>query len=434
MGTVGDMRGDRQDALAEARAAERALGAVMQAIGRSSGDLDAIIDTVLDGALGLCEAQLGILFLYEPGEGFRAAHMKGVPPAFAAWLEGRAIRPGPHTGLGRIERVLAAVNIADVRSEDVYASGEPLRIATAELGGARSFMAMPMRAGARLVGAFTIYRRELRPFEEKHVDLVRRFAEHAVVALENARLIAESRRLSEELAAVNRSLEDRVAAQVAELERLSGLRRFLPAHVAELVLNAGERDLLASHRGKIAALFCDLRRFTAFPETAEPEEVMEVLEGFHGEAGRIVDRHGGTITHRAGDGLMVVLNDPLPVERPADSAVALAIALRDRLAARCEDWRALGHDLGVGLGLALGYATLGLVGSESRYDYTAVGSMVNMAARLCDAAADGQILATRRVVAECAAPPRVADLGERSLRGVARPVAICAIEGAAAPA
>jgi len=147
---------------------------------------------------------------------------------------------------------------------------------------------------------------------------------------------------------------------------------------------------------------------------------MEVLEAFHRVSGEAIDRHQGTITHRAGDGLMVVLNDPLPIEAPADTAVALAVELRDALVARCAGWRDLGYDLGVGFGLSLGSATLGLVGSESRYDYTAIGTVVNVAARLCDEADHGQILATRRLLAECAGPPAHAALGERSFRGRSR--------------
>lgn len=421
------------DVLAKSRSAEAALAEIIQIIGRSSGDLDAILEAILHRALDLCDAQLGILYLYDPGEGFHAAHMQGVPRAFAEYLTAKgAIRPDPATGLGRVETRREPVSIADVKAEDVYAAGEELRRATVELGGARSFLSVPMLRGEHLVGAFNIYRQEVRPFEDKHVSLVRRFADHSVVAIENARLIHEARTLSDELASLNASLERQVADQVEELRRFASLRRFLPAHVAEVVLGAENEGLLESHRGKIAALFCDLRGFTAFSETAEPEEVMEVLEAYHGQAGAIVDRHQGTITHRAGDGLMVVLNDPLPVEAPAEKAVALALELRAALGRACEGWRALGHDLGVGMGLSLGYATLGLIGSESRYDYTAVGTVVNVAARLCDEAADGQILATQRLVAECADPPPLTDLGERRFPGVARPIKVFALGAPAA--
>ena len=172
------------------------------------------------------------------------------------------------------------VSIDDVVGEDIYGQREPLRVATVELGGARSFLAVPMLAGEALVGALTIYRQEVRPFAESNVDILKRFADQSVVALENARLIHETQALSHQLTEANRSLQERVEAQVAELERLSALRRFLPDQVAELVLTDGKESLLSSHRRKISALFCDLRGFTPFSETAEPEEVMEASNNF----------------------------------------------------------------------------------------------------------------------------------------------------------
>ena len=206
------------------------------------------------------------------------------------------------------------------------------------------------------------------------------------------------------------------------------LRRFLPDQVAELVLTDGKESLLSSHRRKISALFCDLRGFTPFSETAEPEEVMEVLEQFHSLTGKVVSDHSGTITNRAGDSLMVVLNDPLPVENAADEAVQLAVAMHAVLLEACERWQELGYSLGVGIGLSTGYATLGLVGSAGQYDYTAVGTVVNMASRLCGVAKHGQILTTQRLIAECGVQPDFEDIGEQEIRGVSRPVRLCAIK------
>lgn len=412
-----------------AQAAEHAMGQVIQIIARSAGDLDLAMAAILDGALSLCEAQLGILYRYDPATGFRAEHMKGVPRAFADFLaEQGSFKVDPGTGLGRIETRHETVNIPDVRGEDVYSRREPLRVATAELGGARSFLAAPMLAGERMVGALTIYRQEVRPFSDKDAHILQRFADQSVVALENARLIHEARLLSDQLTETNRSLRERVEAQVAQLERLSMLRRFLPDQIAELVLTEGKEELLSSHRRKIAALFCDLRGFTAFSETAEPEEVMEVLEEFHSLTGRVVSDHGGTIVQRAGDGLMVVLNDPLPVENAADAAVRLAVAMRSALVEACLRWRQFGFPLGVGIGVSAGYATLGLVGSAGRYDYTAVGTVVNMASRLCNEASDGEILAPQRLVAECTVQPPLAWTSETEIKGVSRPVTVCAIE------
>ena len=387
------------------------------------------MQAVLEGALDLCDAQLGILYRYEAAKGFRAEHMKGVPQPFFDFLTNQGwFRGDQSTGIGRMETQRAPVNIDDVVGEDFYAQREPLRVATVELGGARSFLAVPMLAGEELVGALTIYRQEVRPFAESDVELLKRFADQSVVALENARLIHQTQTLSDQLTETNRSLQERVEAQVAELERLSALRRFLPDQVAELVLTDGKESLLSSHRRKISALFCDLRGFTPFSETAEPEEVMEVLEQFHSLTGKIVSDHGGTITNRAGDSLMVVLNDPLPVENAADEVVRLSIAMRSVLLVACERWQELGYSLGAGIGLSTGYATLGLVGSAGQYDYTAVGTVVNMASRLCGLAEHGQILTTQRLIAECSVQPDFDEIGEQEIRGVSRPVRLCVIK------
>ena len=192
--------------LAAARSAEQAIGEILKIIGRSPENLDDVFGTLLDNALRLCEAELGILFLYDPSEGYRAAHSRGVPERFADWLKRGPIKAAPETGLGRIAKDYRALNIEDVRGEDIYRQGDPLRVATADLGGARSFAAIPMLAGDTLKGAFTIYRQQVRPFEQHHIELVDRFADQAVIALENTRLLTEIRGLSRDLAELNRSL------------------------------------------------------------------------------------------------------------------------------------------------------------------------------------------------------------------------------------
>jgi class 3 adenylate cyclase len=385
---------------------------------------DDVFDILLDNALRLCEAELGILFLYDPSEGYRAAHLRGVPEPFADWLKRGPIEAAPGTGLGRIAKDHRALTIEDVRGEDIYRQGDPLRIATADLGGARSFAAIPMLAGDTLKGAFTIYRQRVRPFEQHHVELVDRFADQAVIALENIRLLAGIRALSRDLAELNRSLRDQVQEQVKELERLSLLRRFLPPEIADIVMTSGDVSLLSSHRRRIAALFCDLRGFTAFSETAEPEEVMEVLETFHSATGALVGEFQGTITSRAGDGLMVVLNDPVPIRHPAPSAARLAHRMRATAMELCEGWQRHGHDLGVGLGVSIGYATLGMIGGESRSDYTAIGTVVNVASRLCDRAAHGEVLVTQQVAAELDGQAQLTRAGEIVLKGVSRPLEV----------
>lgn len=229
-------------------------------------------------------------------------------------------------------------------------------------------------------------------------------------------------RQSAELAQWNQTLEARVREQVEEIERLGRLRRFLSPSVAEIVASGGE-SALRSHRRQVAALFCDLRGSTAFSENAEPEEAMEVFDTYHRELGELIFRYDATIDHRAGDGMMVIFNDPLPCEEPARRAVELALAMRDRMAELQAGWRRRGHELGFAVGVSLGYATLGMVGFEGRYDYMANGSVVVLAARLCHEAEAGQIVVSQRVVGAIDGELEVEPLGELTLKGLPRPVA-----------
>ena len=225
-----------------------------------------------------------------------------------------------------------------------------------------------------------------------------------------------------ELARLNDSLEQRVGSQVEEIERLARLKRFLSSEVADLITAEGKESLLESHRRLIACLFCDVRNFTAFSDAVEPEEVMDVLQSVHQNMGRLVAAHGGTIGYRAGDGLMVVFNDPLPCDDPVSRAAKLALEMRGAFTEVQDHWRKLGHDIGFGIGISYGYATLGLIGSEGRFDYTAIGNAVNIAARLCDRAEDGEILIDQRAQAEIEDKAEAEALGALDLKGVGKPV------------
>jgi adenylate cyclase len=227
---------------------------------------------------------------------------------------------------------------------------------------------------------------------------------------------------AEELALWNRSLETRVQQQVEELERLSRLRRFLSPHLAELIV-ASSDDFLKNHRREIAVVFCDLRGFTAFSETVEPEEVMHVLQEYHDVMGELVYRFDGTVGHFAGDGFMVIFNDPLPCEDPAGRAAEMALAMRDAMKHLAVNWAKRGHEIGFGVGITFGYATLGKIGFEGRFDYTAIGTVVTLAARLCAEARAGQILVSQRVHAAIEAYIEATPIGDLSLKGFSRPVA-----------
>ncbi|GAA5025558.1 hypothetical protein GCM10023258_18560 [Terrabacter aeriphilus] len=222
----------------------------------------------------------------------------------------------------------------------------------------------------------------------------------------------------------NAELESRVAEQVADLERLSRLRRFLSPQIAGLIVESGDESFLESHRRDITTVFTDLRGFTAFAETSEPEETMSVLRDYHAALGELVFAYEGTLEHFAGDGLMVFFNDPPPCADAPERAVRMALEMRDRVDELADQWRRQGHDLGFGVGIAQGYATLGRVGFEGRWDYAAIGTVTNVAARLCAAAATRQVLVSPRVRAGLGDRFETRSLGPVELRGIARPLEV----------
>jgi len=229
-------------------------------------------------------------------------------------------------------------------------------------------------------------------------------------------------RQSAELAAWNRELEQRVADQVDALERLSRLRRFLSPQLAELVVSSGDDSFLNSHRREITVVFCGLRGFTSFAETVEPEDVMAVLTEYHQALGDLVHRFDGTLERFTGDGLMVIFNDPLDCPDAPERAVRMALAMRGRVAELAEGWSRKGYELDFGIGIAQGHATLGQIGFEGRSDYTAIGSVTNLAARLCAEAQGRQILVSQRVLSAIEGIAVVDALGELSLRGFSKPL------------
>ena len=236
-------------------------------------------------------------------------------------------------------------------------------------------------------------------------------------------------RQREELAEWNRQLEERVQTQVEELGRVSRLRRFLSPQVAELVVDSGDESFLLSHRREIVVVFCDLRRFTAFAETAEPEEVMGVLSEYHAALGDLIFRFEGTLERFAGDGLMVFFNDPIPCDDGPARAVRMSVAMRSRVQDLADGWARRGYDLAFAAGIAQGYATLGRIGFEGRFDYAAIGSVTNLASRLCSEAAPGQILVTQRVHAGAEGIVVGDEVGELTLAGFSRPVRVYDVRG-----
>ena len=396
--------------LRESLKQQTATSEVLKVISSSPAELEPVFHSMLMKAVQICEAKFGVLFRCYDDTEFHAAAWVGVPPAYEQSLRQRgSFRPNADAPLGRLLRTKELVHTAD---ELVEQSNSP----AAKYGGARSLIAVPMRKENELVGALVIYRTEVRPFTDKQIELVQNFATQAIIAIENARLLNDLNKL-------NQQLEQRVTDQVGEIERVGRLRRFLPPQVADLIVASGTEKQLESHRREITALFCDLRGFTGFSESSDPEDVMALLREYHAAIGEIINNYGGTLERYAGDGVMVVFNDPIPVDNPALQAVRMSIDMRAAIGTLIEKWRRLGHEIGFGIGVAHGFATLGTIGFEGRFDYAAIGTVSNVASRLCDEAKPGQILISPRVLMAVEDAISVEPVGEFALKGIRRPLA-----------
>ncbi|MGH7817171.1 MAG: adenylate/guanylate cyclase domain-containing protein [Candidatus Binatia bacterium] len=241
--------------------------------------------------------------------------------------------------------------------------------------------------------------------------------------LEKKRLRDQEVRLRSELEEWNKTLEIRVKEQVAQLERLGRLKRFFSPQLAELIVSGDAEDPLKTHRREITVVYLDLRGFTAFAETAEPEEVMGVLHEYHAAMGELILQYEGTLEHFAGDGMLIFFNDPAPIPNPAEQAIRMTLAMRERVKELTVKWRKLGYDLNFGVGIAQGYATIGAIGFEGRWEYGAIGTVPNLSARLCGEAKPGEILVSQRVLAALDELVEVEEKGELTLKGFHRPVA-----------
>ncbi|MBI3107327.1 MAG: GAF domain-containing protein [Candidatus Rokubacteria bacterium] len=394
-----------------------ATAQILRVISESPGNLQPVLDAIARSANRLCEGVFSALFRLE-GETIQFSAHDGLAPeqleAIRRVFPARASRDSM-TGRAILDRQV--VHIADVAGDPSYAL-MPL----AREVGYRSFLSVPMSRGGVPVGAVSVARREPTPFTDRQIQLLETFADQAVIAIEGVRLFHEIREKSEALAALNATLEERVAAQVTQLERLGRLKRFFSPQLAELIVAGGAEDPLRTHRREVAVTFLDLRGFTAFAETAEPEEVMGVLREYHAEMGRLILAHEGTLERFTGDGMMIFFNDPVPVPNPGERAVRMALAMRERVAEMIAGWRRRGYELDLGIGIAQGYATIGAIGFEGRWDYGAIGTVTNLAARLCGEAKPGQILISRRLLATVDDLVLADALGDLTLKGFLKPV------------
>jgi adenylate cyclase len=300
--------------------------------------------------------------------------------------------PGRHSLTGRVAMERGPVHIPDVHADPDYT------YPGVEIGRYRTLLGLPIVFDDELLGVIGICRREPRPFEQPEIELMATFADQSAIAIANAKLF------------------ETVERQKTELSR------FLSPEVAALVSSDEGAQLLAGHRAQITVVYFDLRGFTAFVETAEPEELIDVVREYHAAAGELVLAHGGTLEHFAGDGIMVFFNDPVPIAEHELQAARLALAMRHRVGELSESWSKRGYELGFGAGIALGHATLGRIGFEGRYDYGALGNVTNVAARLSDAAGPGQILLTQRVYAALEGRVEANPVADLEMKGFARPV------------
>jgi adenylate cyclase len=378
---------------ASAEEREAAVRDVIQTIARTSFDLDAVLQTVIDRAVRLCRADNGnIAQRVGDRDEYRVTAFTSMAPEYERLVRERVYTPERGSIVGRAILEQGVVHIADVLEDPDY-----VLLDLQKIGGYRSALSVPMMREGEPIGAIAVARKVVRPFSDPEIRLIETFADHAVIAIENVRLFQTVERQKTELA--------RFAPQVADL----------------LSSDEGEQ-LLAGHRREITALFFDLRGFTAFAETAEPEEVFRVLREYHTAAGEAVVANGGTIEHFAGDGLMAFFNDPVEIEDHELVAVRTAATLAERFTTMSVEWRKHGYDLGLGIGIATGYATLGRIGFEGRYEYGAIGNAVILASRLSDAAAPGEILLSQRTDASLEGRIAAEPVPVLRLKGFTRPV------------
>jgi class 3 adenylate cyclase len=433
--------------LCEALEQQAATSEVLRVISSSPGDLEPAFATMLEKAVRICDATFGNIYRWD-GDALQLVATHNTPPAYAEHRKHSPFRAEQDNAVARMIKSKAVVHVCDVAASETYTHRcDPSVVAAVELGRIRSALVVPMLKDEELVGAFIVSRQEVRPFTDKQIALVTSFAAQAVIAIENARLLCELRQRTGELersyelvrqqAALletqAQQLEQRVTEQVGEIERMGRLRRFLPPQIADLIVASGTEKQLESHRREITALFCDLRDFTGFSESSDPEDVMALLREYHATIGDIIVRYGGTLERYAGDGVMVVFNDPIPVSNPPLQAVQMALEMRVAISALMERWRQRGHDVGFGIGIAHGYATLGTIGFEGRFDYAAIGTVSNVASRLCDEAKPGQVLISPRVLLAVEDAVIAEQVGELALKGIRLPVAAYNVIAAVAP-
>ncbi|MCI0600708.1 MAG: GAF domain-containing protein [Beijerinckiaceae bacterium] len=415
---------------------------VLEETGRainSSLDLDAVLSTIVAHAVEITQADAAAIYSYSSSQGtFQLAQASGIEQSLIDAVRSERIDENDCI-MGAAARTREPISIPDV----LDAPGCPLN-GLPLVSGINSILVVPLAGQDEVLGALVLQRKTLGALPENTIGLMQTFAHQSVLAMQNARLFreidrkgrelviahdivqtqaAKLREQTEQLGSWNLLLEERVATQLAEIERIGRLERFLAPQLAQVIASSGDNaSLLASHRREVTVVFCDLRGFTAFTETAEPEEVMRVLREYHAALGEIIFRYEGTLDRFAGDGILILFNDPIPYPDHTERAVRMAVEMRDSVRELSETWRGRGYVLGFGIGIALGYATLGQVGFDRRLEYAAVGSVTNLASRLCDAAKADQILISQRAFGLVEQFVDAAPIGALELKGFHRPM------------
>ncbi len=382
------------DAEREAIERQAASNDVLAIMSRSAFDLQVVLDAVVRAAVRLCRADYGVAYTLDGGA-YRVAASAGGTAELDEWERSHPIGPGRDSVVGRVALIGEAISL-----DDVLADREYLATPGQQVAGYRTLLGVPIAQDGAVTGVLALTRNEVRPFGDAERALATGFAEQAAIGIANAQLLET-------------------------IERQRGqLARFLSPQVASLVSSPDGEAMLAGHRREITAMFCDLRNFTGFSESAEPEEVLGFLRRYHATVGALVVDHEGTLEHFAGDGIMVFFNDPELQADHAARAVRMAVAIRERFAEIGDEWRRRGHVLQVGIGIATGYATMGRIGFEGRYDYGGVGNAIILASRLSGEAAPGEILIAQRTFAALDGAVPAEDAGERQLKGFSRPLGV----------
>jgi class 3 adenylate cyclase/FixJ family two-component response regulator len=393
------------DDLADALEHQTAIGEVLKEVGRATADAGPVFAAVIKHARRLCRSDSVGLWRLD-GENFHYIADSGDTPNFSAHARANPV-PLSSTGVvGRATRMKRSVHIPDIRVDPEYPADA--RVALWADQPITTLLGVPMILDGDVIGVIALGRHTVRPYSDREVELVETFAEQAAIAVNNVRLFQTVQRQREELS------------------------RYLSPQIGALITSDEGKKLLDGHRRAVTVVFCDFRGFTPFSETVEPEEVLTVLRTYHKAMGELIAEHGGTLEHFEGDGMMIFFNDPVETPDHEQRAVRMAMAMRDRFAEISAPWTKKGYDLGLGFGIAVGYATLGRIGYEGRYDYAAIGNVTILAQRLSARAEAGQILVSQRLNAAIEERIETGSIGELELKGFSRPVPAFAVTRAKA--